>query len=762
MAFPGTSIFHLIAGGLYRLLGGFQPEKENQGQSNDVHRSSINFDGSTEYLENSTLQDVGIGNEWSIVAWYRSGNGGGNNRIISISEGTSTSNNQIQLDVDGTLGGNPFRVIVFDQDFDSNGNHKDYRWSRYGTTNDVWRMAGLTWDGSNLTVFDDGDEQTPTKDDDLSVSQNQTDRFVTIGTRDDHAAHFFQGHLHSIAIWNAALTGDEIATVFNQGDASSFNMNLNQGSYQSAGSLVHWWRLGYDASNIGKDYAADSTYHIDVDTNAANISTADIERDAPDAAIIDFNGSNEYLRNSTTQAYGIANSFSTAVWLKLDSWALQDCVFHFVNPSPIGSQILFRENGGGGKIRFLHTDSSNNSHATDSTTDAPIGTWTHVVFTKEDTTETRIYINGKQDASSTTGLRTTTDADRRGIIMAFDDVGTGVSSHADGQVYSVQVWDSVLSADEVAFLFNGGHKDIDVQNNAGAYKSAANLKHNWRIGDVGESGETGNAFVVDDVESGGIDISANSTHISRSDPSDAFSSVSVGDGVSLELSGSAEYLRRSTSNTYGVANSYTVSVWFRADVTTATQIIADWNDASAVNQSRILLWINGSSQITAFVSDASTNSATASDSSTASTGVWIHAVLVKDGTTALRLYLDGQEAASDTTSVPTTADDSRVAAFGADARSPGTGGTAYFNGRIGHVVMWDAALSAVEISQIYSMGHSFSPEKNVGAYSSSNNVVHWWKPGEDPDSMGRDYVGEITLDAENNISHEANVRGDGP
>jgi hypothetical protein len=58
------------------------------------------------------------------------------------------------------------------------------------------------------------------------------------------------------------------------------NLALNSGNYVSKANLVHWWRLGHDSGDIGKDYGTGSPF-IDVMTNAANISAADIVVDAP-------------------------------------------------------------------------------------------------------------------------------------------------------------------------------------------------------------------------------------------------------------------------------------------------------------------------------------------------------------------------------------------------------------------------------------------------------------------------------------------------
>ena len=62
-------------------------------------------------------------------------------------------------------------------------------------------------------------------------------------------------------------------------------MDLNEdfGGYESSTNLQHWWKLGEDLDDIGKDYAASpSQGAIDVNENSANIAyPADFLGDAP-------------------------------------------------------------------------------------------------------------------------------------------------------------------------------------------------------------------------------------------------------------------------------------------------------------------------------------------------------------------------------------------------------------------------------------------------------------------------------------------------
>ena len=57
---------------------------------------------------------------------------------------------------------------------------------------------------------------------------------------------------HSIAVWDRVLSGSQIAAV------RSFttpvrDLSTDTGPYLGAANLRHWWRFGFDASDVGKD-----------------------------------------------------------------------------------------------------------------------------------------------------------------------------------------------------------------------------------------------------------------------------------------------------------------------------------------------------------------------------------------------------------------------------------------------------------------------------------------------------------------------------
>jgi hypothetical protein len=87
------------------------------------------------------------------------------------------------------------------------------------------------------------------------------------------------GRFHSFAIWDDDLDQANITAIFNEGDGLGFDLSSDSGNYNKSANLIHWWKLGEDADDIGADSGGGAA--IDIDTNAVNISSADIVEDAP-------------------------------------------------------------------------------------------------------------------------------------------------------------------------------------------------------------------------------------------------------------------------------------------------------------------------------------------------------------------------------------------------------------------------------------------------------------------------------------------------
>lgn len=157
---------------------------------------------------------------------------------------------------------------------------KTYVWNSFLIAG-TWTLVAVTWDGTNLKLYKNGiltAEDTQTTD--SSGTMQDSSRRVNIGVRDQGDANFWDGRLHSTALWDTVLDSDANTSLYNSGD--QFDWRQNSGNYAVAVNLQHYWRHGFNASDIGEDLGSASTL-IDVGNNSANITAADIVDDYPGA-----------------------------------------------------------------------------------------------------------------------------------------------------------------------------------------------------------------------------------------------------------------------------------------------------------------------------------------------------------------------------------------------------------------------------------------------------------------------------------------------
>ena len=222
----------------------------------------------SEYLLNSTNQVMGIANAWSIQILVRPNSADLNMYLMQLLS-SADSQNKINILQRGTIGGDPLRIVLDDS---SGVNFKDYQWNNtYSTQVKVNYL--ITWDGTNLLLYVDGVETAPdTLTVDNAGTMSDSTRAVSVGARTNGTSQLV-ARIHSVAMWSAVLGQDAATYLENSGIPENLDHRVNKGNYSFSGDLVHYWRLGLDAGDIGKD---SGTANIDIGDNAVGIGADDI------------------------------------------------------------------------------------------------------------------------------------------------------------------------------------------------------------------------------------------------------------------------------------------------------------------------------------------------------------------------------------------------------------------------------------------------------------------------------------------------------
>lgn len=228
-----------------------------------------------EAMGNTPLQTIGIANSWSLMIWFRRrGDTAGltaTGALFACSGGVGSA---IVVQSNGDSSGDPMRVLITNS---AAGDLKDFRYNN-GLEYDVWNQMIVIWDGTDLTLYDNAVVNTATqKFRDFAGTMDDASRFIFFGKNSPGSPTPFSGFLHSAALWNTDITS-AVSEIFNGGVATTFD--LKAASFAS--NLQHWWRLGQDSDNFGKDVGVQiDTPVIDAAVNLENMDATDISTESP-------------------------------------------------------------------------------------------------------------------------------------------------------------------------------------------------------------------------------------------------------------------------------------------------------------------------------------------------------------------------------------------------------------------------------------------------------------------------------------------------
>lgn len=233
----------------------------------------VDLNGSNEGLRNSTAQAIGIADSWSIMFILRPQSGfTAIEQIVQFQASGGGNNNLIGIALRGDVANDPLRMNLRD----SGGTlFKSLDWNSFFTAGTGVHVL-ITKDGAAggdpVVLYKNGSSVAASGGTDNTGTQTNGNRTSTVGIDQDGSSNPFNGEFAEVAVWSSVLTSAEAAHIY--AARRTINLRDNEGAYVSGANLQHWWRPGYDPSDIGKDFGRASTL-IDIDTNASNITFAD-------------------------------------------------------------------------------------------------------------------------------------------------------------------------------------------------------------------------------------------------------------------------------------------------------------------------------------------------------------------------------------------------------------------------------------------------------------------------------------------------------
>jgi len=204
---------------------------------------------------------------------------------------------------------------------------------------------------------------------------------------------------------------------------------------------------------------------------------------------LDFDGTNDYVAaDGVTSNLGSSTGlpFTVSVWAYPDTavsgttacCSKREAIFAFnkTGNSDENLNILYFAQDGSTQ-KFYHHGSGDNNYTGSSNT-FESGQWHHIVMVVDSSGNGKLYINGEQESTWSSG--TNTSVNKFSIGQEYDGTGSTASDFFDGKIDEVAIWNVVLSAADVTALYNSGN-GLKASANSGNYDNSGDLVGYWKF-----------------------------------------------------------------------------------------------------------------------------------------------------------------------------------------------------------------------------------------------------------------------------------------
>lgn len=635
----------------------------------------LDFDGSDDYVD--VPQTASITTDLTNVTvsyWIKTSGNNDNKGILGCLFGeNSSANGFMTVDDSGAEDGDP----KFFSDIDIGGT-SDIRTVTKTAPSGSWLNFIYTYDGAQEVLYLDGVGTVFAKTGTLNTN---TECGLFIGRKNTIGA-YSDGTIDEVRIYNRALSAAEVTRLFNLGK-QKFTTPDN------TGLIGHWKFEEGTGTNAG-----DSSGNGNNGTLTGSMTESDWVSGKRGTAL-DFDGSDDYIDVGTMSNFGSgmgSNSTTFSAWIKTTKTTQQVLIGTGNTGDNTVLQLNLNRNwdGGGdaeGYIYIRQRDEDALSRVVQAQQDNGFtdGEWHHIVTVWHPNALGEIYLDGvvlsgvskvAQNADNTANFTfplTLGALNWRGAI--------GTNGFWDGTIDDTRLYNRALSATEIEKLFKAGQTKFNTSRNNRLTDGLVGL---WSF----DGKDMSNNTAFDRSPSGGNDGTL------TNGPVRTIGKI----GQALDFDGVDDLVSVADADILSPSSEITVSAWIKRNSLTGRQFFVSKGQASSNAATEYWLEIASDNGLIFQLADASSHKLTGATSITDTT-TWHHVVGTWDGTTQ-KLYVDGVQDAVTVTWSGSINNTTYELALGnrSSARD------IEFNGVLDEVRIYNRALSADEISQLYNMG----------------------------------------------------------
>ena len=483
---------------------------------------------------------------------------------------------------------------------------------------------------------------------------------------------YFDGQIDGVAIFNYALSLSQITTLYGSSSTGIGNpMSLSP-------APVAYYPLGDQDSYNGAEYLT------------PNASLKDF--------VFSFGGSQDIDTNFTLPAS--YTSFSYSFWFRWTSSSNPTGNEYLIgngvspgNNNQFRGGVKFRSYGGVMNLSIFGGDDTNTDYNVFPFVDATSildQQWHHISITFV-SGEIKTFFDGSLVNTYTNSLVVTGYAANRSYVLGQNGLGSGYLNNTE--LSNFQIFNTALPAtgsNSIETLYNNGSPLTSMS-------GFTSLQGWWKL----DASEIYNSSSTEwDINQA----TANYT-----------SSLSF-PGVVGNL------LKIPNSSTFIPTSNLTFSFWVNHTTTTSSRDARIFSVPKNANYEGMYLmdYQDGTMRFTTS-SDGNTYNKDTYTAIVVNDGKWHHIVCTFDASGDIKVYTDNGTPNTNnnpgTFTIPASTD------MGIGGKFTGTGNFEKFTGLISNGSVWNKALSASEVSEVYNSGQA----GNLSSHSASSNLVAWWK-----------------------------------